>query len=69
MLVDGNRYTVHHKVLLVDGETIITGSYNLSAAAEEKNDENVLIIQSRDVAGSYMDEFGKIWQQGGGGVQ
>ncbi len=68
MPVDGNRYTMHHKVLIVDAETVVTGSYNFSATAEEKNDENVFIVHSCDVAGRYMDEFAKIWRQAGGGV-
>tara|TARA_B100002003_G_scaffold204549_1_gene197570 strand:- start:2682 stop:3368 length:687 start_codon:yes stop_codon:yes gene_type:complete len=65
VLADGNRYTMHHKVLTVAGETVVTGSYNFSAAAEEKNDENVLFMHSRAVAGRHMDEFMRIWRQAG----
>ena len=43
--LDANQNKMHHKVILIDGEIVVTGSYNFSRNAEEKNDENVLIFQ------------------------
>jgi|TARA_B100001971_G_scaffold213497_1_gene247016 hypothetical protein len=63
-----SRYTMHNKVLIVDGHTVVTGSYNFTALAEEKNDEKMLIVHSRDVADRCTDGFAKICQQVGGGV-
>jgi phosphatidylserine/phosphatidylglycerophosphate/cardiolipin synthase-like enzyme len=37
----------HNKVMVIDGETVITGSFNFTKAAEEKNAENLLIIRDR----------------------
>jgi len=34
----------HNKVMLIDRKTIITGSFNFSAAAEDRNAENLLVI-------------------------
>ena len=55
--LDANKYTMHHKVIIIDGETVITGSYNFSKSAEEKNDENVLILHDAETAEAYAREF------------
>jgi len=60
MHMDKNEYTMHHKVIIIDVRTVVTGSYNFSASAEDKNDENVLIIHSPDVAKQYTVEFEKL---------
>lgn len=54
---DHNPYTMHNKVIVVDDETVITGSYNFSQSAETKNDENVVIIHSPDIATRYRKQF------------
>lgn len=66
VLLDGNRYTMHHKFFVVDGQIIVTGSYNFSASAEERNNENVLIIHDPTIAAQYLQEFQKVWQKAGG---
>ncbi|HWL91935.1 MAG TPA: phospholipase D family protein [Phycisphaerae bacterium] len=42
---DSKHATANNKIVLIDTHTIITGSYNFTKAAEEKNAENVLIIK------------------------
>ena len=49
--------TVHHKV--IDGETVITGSFNFTKAAEENNAENLLVIHDKKLAERYI----KNWQE------
>ncbi|HUW60306.1 MAG TPA: phospholipase D-like domain-containing protein [Candidatus Bathyarchaeia archaeon] len=58
--LDRNPHVMHHKVIVVDGQTVVTGSYNFSKSAEEKNDENVIIIHSADIAKEYVREFEKL---------
>lgn len=61
VIKDRNSGTMHHKVIVVDGETVITGSYNFSKNAEKRNDENLLIIKgNREIAAAYLTEFEKI---------
>ena len=61
VILDRNRGTMHHKVIVIDEETVITGSYNFSKNAEERNDENLLIIKgNREIAAAYLAEFAKI---------
>ena len=48
---------MHHKVFIIDGKTVITGSYNFSKNAESKNDENILILRSERIATLYTEEM------------
>jgi phosphatidylserine/phosphatidylglycerophosphate/cardiolipin synthase-like enzyme len=62
--LDGNpNGLMHHKVFIIDGKIVITGSYNFTASAEEENDENVVIIFSPEVAKKYLEEFQRIYTQ------
>jgi len=61
VLADGNPYLLHHKVIILDGSIVITGSYNFSASAAENNDENVLILHSPEVAVRYVEEFDSVY--------
>ena len=62
--VDGNKYTMHHKVIIIDGETVITGSFNFTKSADTVNDDNVLVIHSPAVAALYEQEFQRIYGAG-----
>jgi phosphatidylserine/phosphatidylglycerophosphate/cardiolipin synthase-like enzyme len=59
--LDGNPRLMHHKVLIIDQQTVITGSYNFSNNAEQKNDENTLIIHNQEIAAQYVTEFHQIY--------
>ena len=59
--LDGNPRLMHHKVIIIDGGVVITGSYNFSSNAEHSNDENTLIIHNQDIAAQYLAEFQQIY--------
>jgi phosphatidylserine/phosphatidylglycerophosphate/cardiolipin synthase-like enzyme len=59
--LDGNPRNMHHKVMIIDGATVITGSYNFSANAEKRNDENTLVIHNPAIAGQFMVEFERVF--------
>lgn len=59
--VDGNSYTMHHKVFIIDEKVVITGSFNHTKAANTINDESILIIRNAAVAQLYMGEFQKVF--------
>ncbi len=61
--VDGNCYTMHHKVIIIDDRTVITGSYNFTGRAENENDEVLLIIDDRELAQLYEEEFQRVYTQ------
>ncbi len=59
--VDRSSGAMHHKVIIIDEETVITGSYNFSKNAETKNSENLLIIKgNKDMARAYLEEFNQL---------
>jgi len=60
--LDGNPRTMHHKVFVIDGKVLITGSYNFSQNAAEENDENILIIENAGLARAYQEEFERVYQ-------
>lgn len=53
---------LHHKIAIIDDNTVITGSQNWSAAANYNNDETVLIIENKTVAKHFQQEFTRLYQ-------
>ena len=62
--MDGNKYNLHHKVIIIDSEIVITGSMNPSMNGDERNDENILIIHDKNIADLYTQEFLRVWNLG-----
>jgi phosphatidylserine/phosphatidylglycerophosphate/cardiolipin synthase-like enzyme len=56
---DGAHAIAHNKVMVIDDETVITGSFNFTESAEERNAENLIVIRSRELAAKYAAN----WQQ------
>ncbi len=48
--MDRKPKIAHNKVLVIDGQTVITGSYNFSANATCCNAENLLVIHRPELA-------------------
>ncbi len=48
VFIDDRHAIAHNKIILVDTSTIITGSFNFSRAAEERNAENLLVFRGHD---------------------
>jgi len=55
--IDAKHAIAHNKVMVIDGATVITGSFNFTKAAEEKNAENLLIIQDQGLARLYTQNW------------
>ncbi len=47
----------HHKVFIIDGRIVITGSYNPTRNANEENDENILILREPEITAEFEKEF------------
>lgn len=64
----GNYKEAHDKVALIDGDMLITGSYNWTSLAEKSNIENMFILTgsrvSRLVAPPYMSVWTAAYSQG-----
>ena len=59
---DKNKKNMHHKVFIIDNETVITGSYNPTGSGNYRNDENLIIIRNKDIAKGFVEEFELLWQ-------
>src|ERR1700690_1438361 len=55
--IDFHHAIAHNKIIIIDKETVITGSFNFTKAAEEKNAENLLILHSKELAREYIDNW------------
>ena len=51
--IDAKHQIAHNKIMVIDGQTVITGSFNFTTAAEQHNAENLLVIRSPDLAAKY----------------
>lgn len=51
--IDAKHAKAHNKVMVIDDQTVITGSFNFTKAAEEHNAENLLVIRDKDLASKY----------------
>lgn len=45
VMIDNRHAIAHNKIMIIDRKTLITGSFNFTAAAENKNAENLLVIK------------------------
>jgi len=57
------RGILHHKVFIIDGTTVVTGSYNPTASGTGKNNENVLIVTEPVFAAAFRREYNDIRAQ------
>ena len=57
--IDAKHAIAHNKIMIIDRETVVTGSFNFTKAAEEKNAENLLIIKDKAMAKVYIENWEK----------
>ena len=56
--IDDKHAIAHNKTMIIDGATLITGSFNFKRAAEEKNAENLLVIKGDpELMKKYLENF------------
>ena len=60
---DGNPQIMHHKVIIIDRETTIFGSFNFSDSANRRNDENILIVHDPTFTSFFVEEFETVWDE------
>lgn len=54
---------MHHKFMIADLHTLITGSYNWTLSAARYNHENILLTREANVIKSFASEFDKLWSE------
>jgi phosphatidylserine/phosphatidylglycerophosphate/cardiolipin synthase-like enzyme len=55
--VDTRVSIAHNKVMVLDGATVITGSFNFTAAAQSHNAENLLVVRDAALAERYRENW------------
>jgi phosphatidylserine/phosphatidylglycerophosphate/cardiolipin synthase-like enzyme len=53
---------MHHKFLVIDKHTVISGSFNWTLQANISNLENIIVVEDESIAKKYTGEFDRIWQ-------
>lgn len=55
--MSGEHAKMHHKFAVVDGRVVVTGSWNYTSTGVDQNYENVVRIESEEVARAFLNEF------------
>ena len=55
--IDSRHAIAHNKVIVIDEREVVTGSFNFTRAADEKNAENLLILKSPSLAKQYLQNW------------
>jgi phosphatidylserine/phosphatidylglycerophosphate/cardiolipin synthase-like enzyme len=53
--------SLHDKFAVIDNQTVITGSHNWSEAANNSNDETLIVIENPAIAAHYQREFNRLY--------
>jgi phosphatidylserine/phosphatidylglycerophosphate/cardiolipin synthase-like enzyme len=55
--IDSQHSIAHNKIIIIDNAIVITGSFNFTKAADEKNAENLLVIPDPEIAAKYEQNW------------
>ena len=55
------RFHMHNKMAIIDNSVVITGSFNWTNQAINKNQDNILFIEDKNIANQYTKYFNEIW--------
>jgi len=59
--ISTNNYIMHNKFAIIDNRLLLTGSYNWTFSANNRNDENLMIIDDPEIIALYQNQFEKLW--------
>ena len=54
VFIDAKPELAHNKLIIIDRQVVIGGSYNYTRAAEEDNAENVTVLKSGPLANLFL---------------
>jgi phosphatidylserine/phosphatidylglycerophosphate/cardiolipin synthase-like enzyme len=58
VVIDDKHAIAHNKIMIIDNRVVITGSFNFTTAAENKNAENILILEDiPEITRPYLENF------------
>ena len=59
--ISTNNYIMHNKFAIIDNRLLLTGSYNWTFSANNRNDENLLIIDDPEIIEIFQNQFINLW--------
>jgi len=57
----GRGSKMHHKFVILDQQTVLTGSYNWTLESEDENHENLIVLRDPRPVEAYTQEFEALW--------
>ena len=59
--ISTNNYIMHHKFAIIDNRLLLTGSYNWTLSANNRNDENLMVIDDPEIIKIFQNQFINLW--------
>ncbi|GAH83975.1 unnamed protein product, partial [marine sediment metagenome] len=59
--ISSNNYIMHHKFAIIDNRLLLTGSYNWTFSANNRNDENLMVIDDPELIEIFQNQFVNLW--------
>ncbi|MBA7476780.1 hypothetical protein ES707_12175 [subsurface metagenome] len=59
--VSTNNYIMHNKFAIIDNRILLTGSYNWTFSANNRNDENLMVIDDLEIIEIFQNQFINLW--------
>ncbi len=59
--ISSNNYIMHHKFAVIDNRILLTGSYNWTFSANNRNDENLMVIDDPEIIEIFQNQFINLW--------
>lgn len=61
--IDEASSHMHHKFCIIDKKILLTGSYNWTKSAADRNQENLLVTEDPKMVKAYLNEYQKLWDR------
>jgi len=59
--ISSNKYIMHNKFAIIDNRILLTGSYNWTFSANNRNDENLMVIDDPEIIEIFQNQFINLW--------
>ncbi len=59
--VSTNNYIMHNKFAIIDNRILLAGSYNWTFSANNRNDENLMVIDDPEIIEIFQNQFVNLW--------
>ena len=60
--IDMSSNHMHHKFMISDERSVVTGSYNWTNSAARFNQENIIVTQESEAIQSFLNEYERLWK-------